>query len=361
LLELFVSARNAAKVCEIENRLWCTEHLEHFRDLKQTANRTHSFLAGLQRRKNYVPHESSMQYHHDNLASNYELCNKDEFVYSFSVYSSVDDLREDSPTQRIDILGSLPISHLFQQIYCVQDEIQNVMDNDDIFVGVTSSSSSNELTDIQFLFAGGVAYVDADENELSTFEPAIRQWLFDRALTSSGLSIAGSKTSCPASTLSKNPAPAAPSPKISTPWSSIVSGAISGISSMKRKNSDWRSRADNKLPRTETGMQVPSYQYSGASDLKLISTRVTSCKDVALSLGKRQLFVHSRKCEHYIALTDVHVYHPAIDKQYVHEYPRLTFQSKMTRRACDVCESVCAEVVAYGDRLAETDPALFCR
>ena len=96
--------------------------------------------------------------------------------------------------------------------------------------------------------------------------------------------------------------------------------------------------------------------------------------------GVRYLYRHGSStacdCEHFIYLTDMHLYCPTAngrdtshaiashhmrDLPYRHLYPRQTFSAKAVAKKCAVCLLWGARYIVFGDRLADKSPILYCR
>jgi hypothetical protein len=83
------------------------------------------------------------------------------------------------------------------------------------------------------------------------------------------------------------------------------------------------------------------------------------CDAVEWQLGTPYLYTHAGGCEHVLYLTNVQPCggsEEGVDAA----YPKETFRARVLQRRCDVCDTLSAAFIVYGDRLAEANPCLYC-
>ncbi|XP_074553269.1 snRNA-activating protein complex subunit 3 [Halichoeres trimaculatus] len=95
----------------------------------------------------------------------------------------------------------------------------------------------------------------------------------------------------------------------------------------------------------------PSY-----SQAKMEDTRFA---DLTVKVGFPYLYCHQGDCEHLIIITDVRLMHAndCLDKKL---YPLLTHKHRVVTKKCAVCHVYIGRWVTTNDKLAPSDPCLFC-
>lgn len=284
----------------------------------------------------------------------------DELIYSFSIgscgYKSV--------SQKIDLLGSQTIAHLCQIIYCVQTGLRETLSEPGSIL--VPSAPFKDDDDLEFVFLNNICYVNCDEDKLVSKESKLLAWhqsVFGGkvVLPNSKGSDIGTKTDSP-QTVTKQQS-----------WNAVLLSATSRTSSFSRKRVAASAAAvgeenlANPIKKKPALAAASQYTDSGPTlktslPFRLKSARTSVLNDEISSLDIRDAyFVHLGMCSHQLSLLDIHLFHPAVDNSDTSMYPLVTYQSKMHRRSCCVCDSASAEIAAYSDPLAESNPAHFCK
>jgi snRNA-activating protein complex subunit 3 len=88
----------------------------------------------------------------------------------------------------------------------------------------------------------------------------------------------------------------------------------------------------------------------------------THIQDLKVRLGAHYVFSHLGQCEHTLVFLDVRFAsaEPGYDLLLNRCYPRRIHQMRRMRQLCHMCKTKLASIVAIGDRMASTNPALFC-
>lgn len=93
---------------------------------------------------------------------------------------------------------------------------------------------------------------------------------------------------------------------------------------------------------------------------EVYSMNQTFLSSLTFRLGIRYLYCHtSQICEHYLYFSDLRLYHTVTDSS--NTYPKLNYMTKFTRKKCDICLLWSGQYIVYGDRLAITNPILYCQ
>lgn len=94
---------------------------------------------------------------------------------------------------------------------------------------------------------------------------------------------------------------------------------------------------------------------------KMSSLTLEQCNQ--LLLGRPMLYCHHGSCLHHIILLDIRSFHRWKDQSYAlfTDYPREISRKSFKIRHCYVCNALTGEYLVYNDRLAETNPCLYCR
>lgn len=85
----------------------------------------------------------------------------------------------------------------------------------------------------------------------------------------------------------------------------------------------------------------------------------TTFNDLAVRIGAPYLYAHQGDCQHIIMVTDIRLLNKN-DNQNRNAYPLLTFQTKIRRRKCRVCDIYPAKCVTIGDKLSPENPCFYC-
>lgn len=85
----------------------------------------------------------------------------------------------------------------------------------------------------------------------------------------------------------------------------------------------------------------------------------TTFNDLAVKINIPYLYCHQGSCEHIIIVTDIRLLNKG-DNQHKNAYPLQTFQAKIRRRKCRICDIYPAKFVTFGDKLAPENPCFFC-
>ncbi|TWW58727.1 snRNA-activating protein complex subunit 3 isoform X2 [Takifugu flavidus] len=99
-----------------------------------------------------------------------------------------------------------------------------------------------------------------------------------------------------------------------------------------------------------------SHNFPPFSQAKMEDTRFV---DLNVKVGFPYLYCHQGDCEHLIIITDIRLAHRSdcLDKKL---YPLLTHKHRFTTQKCSVCHVFIGRWFTTGDRLAPSDPCLFC-
>jgi hypothetical protein len=95
------------------------------------------------------------------------------------------------------------------------------------------------------------------------------------------------------------------------------------------------------------------------STVPILCASSMRCDAIQWQLGTPYLYTHAGGCEHVLYLTNVQPCggsEEGVDAA----YPKETFRARVLQRRCDVCDTLSAAFMVYGDRLAETNPCLYC-
>lgn len=119
----------------------------------------------------------------------------------------------------------------------------------------------------------------------------------------------------------------------------------------------------NTVDYTEPIMQFleenERYTHEGLAGLRRASAAETRWEDVSLRLGKAYVFMHQGDCGHLVVVLDMHL-HTHRDRDECEWYPMLVFEAKVRARRCSICDVRPGNYATYGDRLAPTEPCVFC-
>jgi snRNA-activating protein complex subunit 3 len=85
----------------------------------------------------------------------------------------------------------------------------------------------------------------------------------------------------------------------------------------------------------------------------------TSFNDLQLRLNYRYLYCHQGNCMHYLVFTEMRLIHNG-DNDNGLWYPIRTFQGKVNRKKCQICDLYSACWVTFRDKLTPEDPSFFC-
>lgn len=85
----------------------------------------------------------------------------------------------------------------------------------------------------------------------------------------------------------------------------------------------------------------------------------TTFEDLSLRIGMPYLYCHRGNCEHIMVFTDVRLMHN-LDNHNKRAYPLQTFQNKIRKKKCRVCDIYPARWVTIDDKLAPENPCFFC-
>jgi len=81
--------------------------------------------------------------------------------------------------------------------------------------------------------------------------------------------------------------------------------------------------------------------------------------DLSVRIGVPYLYCHRGNCEHVMTINEVRMIHED-DNQNKRAYPLQTFQNKIRRKKCRVCDIYPAKYVTRGDPVAPENPCFFC-
>jgi len=130
-----------------------------------------------------------------------------------------------------------------------------------------------------------------------------------------------------------------------------------------------RKRARDEKADPESWAQVRyaiSVNQLDAGTVNILPMSSVTLGSLHFRLGVRYLFTHARySCEHYLYFSDCRLFHSGTDKEsgvmLTETFPRVNFMAKFARKKCEVCMLWSARYLAYGDRLADTNPMMFCQ
>uniref|UniRef100_A0A7S3V265 snRNA-activating protein complex subunit 3 n=1 Tax=Aplanochytrium stocchinoi TaxID=215587 RepID=A0A7S3V265_9STRA len=100
---------------------------------------------------------------------------------------------------------------------------------------------------------------------------------------------------------------------------------------------------------------------TGASNPTVIDMADVAFEQLAkLKLGKRYLYSHNYcSCEHSIVVENVQRYHPSLPRD-PNSYPYPTFQRRLKRYKCGICELVSARYTCYNNPISPEGLGLYC-
>ena len=85
-----------------------------------------------------------------------------------------------------------------------------------------------------------------------------------------------------------------------------------------------------------------------------------SFRDLSVRLNTPYIYCHKNNCEHPFTFTDIRLYQPDIDPPEMSQYPVKVFERQRTRKVCDGCNHVYANVACHESDLAGVLPAYLC-
>ena len=158
----------------------------------------------------------------------------------------------------------------------------------------------------------------------------------------------------------------------SRPLHNNVGRSASGDGTITTSGREGNRKAAKAKKHKQTDISMISSQYSRADQLGLspghtprllcMASGAARLGGLQIRLGVRYLYSHlNGRCEHCIYFTDVRLHNPSQDPRLLSEYPRRVFLAKMKRRKCDVCDAWSGRYLVFGDKLADTNPCLFCQ
>ncbi|KAL0487741.1 snRNA-activating protein complex subunit SRD2 [Acrasis kona] len=100
---------------------------------------------------------------------------------------------------------------------------------------------------------------------------------------------------------------------------------------------------------------------SGLQNVPSESKRMeeASFYDLQLRLHERYVYCHQGNCMHYIVFTEMRLVND-LDNDNAFAYPIRTFQAKIRRRKCGVCDIYPSQWVTYKDKYTADEPSFFC-
>eukprot|EP00026_Physarum_polycephalum_P005168 Phypoly_transcript_05197.p1 GENE.Phypoly_transcript_05197~~Phypoly_transcript_05197.p1 ORF type:complete len:577 (+),score=165.53 Phypoly_transcript_05197:201-1733(+) len=103
----------------------------------------------------------------------------------------------------------------------------------------------------------------------------------------------------------------------------------------------------------------PRFLQPEAGPLRKEIMHETTFNDLSLRIGAPYLYVHQGDCQHIITITDMRLINKS-DNQNRNAYPLQTFQTKIRRRKCRVCDIYPAKCITIGDKLSPENPCFYC-
>lgn len=85
----------------------------------------------------------------------------------------------------------------------------------------------------------------------------------------------------------------------------------------------------------------------------------TVWEDLKVRIGVPYLFCHQGNCEHRVIINDIRLATKE-DERNKNAYPLQTFQSKIRRKKCTICDIYPASYLTYNDELSPQNPCFFC-
>jgi len=85
----------------------------------------------------------------------------------------------------------------------------------------------------------------------------------------------------------------------------------------------------------------------------------TTFNDLVLRVNAAYVYCHQGSCEHLVFVTDIRLLNEE-DERNKNTYPLQTFQAKIRRRKCRICDIYPAKFVTFGDKLSPENPCFYC-
>jgi snRNA-activating protein complex subunit 3 len=101
------------------------------------------------------------------------------------------------------------------------------------------------------------------------------------------------------------------------------------------------------------------YRQTGAWPLYSKKMEDVTFYDLNLRVGEKYLFCHHGNCKHYIIFSEVRLLNDQ-DEKNANCYPMMTYQSKIRRRKCHICDICSAKWVVWKDKYTCDDPTFYC-
>jgi len=101
------------------------------------------------------------------------------------------------------------------------------------------------------------------------------------------------------------------------------------------------------------------YTHPGLGLYSSNSMERTLFNDLSIRIGFQYLYCHQGNCEHFIVFTELRSIKNS-DPKNKSLYPLQTFQGKLRRKKCRICNIYNAKYIVYDDYLSPESPCLYC-
>eukprot|EP01117_Protostelium_nocturnum_P020269 TRINITY_DN9035_c0_g1_i1.p1 TRINITY_DN9035_c0_g1~~TRINITY_DN9035_c0_g1_i1.p1 ORF type:complete len:346 (+),score=58.12 TRINITY_DN9035_c0_g1_i1:159-1196(+) len=85
----------------------------------------------------------------------------------------------------------------------------------------------------------------------------------------------------------------------------------------------------------------------------------TLFRDLDIRIGTQYFYIHQGDCTHIISFTDLRMIH-GLDNFSRSSYPLQTFQNKIRKKRCCICDIYPAKRMTLNDKVAPENPSFFC-
>lgn len=291
----------------------------------------------------------------------------DEWIYTFAVYNT----RTQQLHQRLEALGGQSLATLVNAIYCVQDSFQEVSEEDNRTLMVNNVSyCAHSDPHSTLLF-------QHDSTNMPTL-PSQAHSSFSSSMSSGNANDAAivrpppkrprrsmKAAAAAASALlhrSNNIHSQLPNPTSSPPAMPTDASVVHPSNQMvfsSHDDTNTHTSADTRTSASAPLQHQREHQQQHPS-VCLHTTPIALC---SWQWGQSCLYTHMHGCcSHLLVPLDRRKHTPrSLDSTSLASYPRELYRATFRRRRCQVCEAFSAQQVTFHDRLAETNPAYFCR